>query len=203
MDVRSKRWREVGIYQPRLGHPHRARGHGTDHRRGTERHSIKVHNMEGVTLSSFQPYASFMQQSRSSAISATASCAEMTNDMTRRKIRQRIVDGPIVSRNGSRPKRLPHGPGHDPASLQQAACRHAAVSPALISRSGTVSRRRINRSTGTRESRRPGRARYLPQRGERLQRPAGKGTRPSRPDHGRRRQDLRSRLAPPRNGRAR
>ena len=39
---------------------------------GTERHAIKVHNMDGVSLSSFQPYASFMQQSRSSPISATA-----------------------------------------------------------------------------------------------------------------------------------
>ncbi|KAL9086749.1 MAG: hypothetical protein Q9159_003968 [Coniocarpon cinnabarinum] len=39
---------------------------------GTERHSIKVHSMRGAPLSSLHPYASFMQHSRTSPISATS-----------------------------------------------------------------------------------------------------------------------------------
>jgi exodeoxyribonuclease V alpha subunit len=59
----------------------------------------------------------------------------------RRKIRRCIVNGPIVSGSGSQPERLSHRPGHDTATPQRAACRHAAEPPVLISRSGRVSRR--------------------------------------------------------------
>ncbi|KAB8356410.1 hypothetical protein FH972_023993 [Carpinus fangiana] len=39
---------------------------------GSERHNVKVHNMHGDFLSSFEPYASFLQQNRSSPIATTA-----------------------------------------------------------------------------------------------------------------------------------
>ncbi|KAF2452426.1 raptor N-terminal caspase like domain-containing protein [Lineolata rhizophorae] len=39
---------------------------------GTERHNVKVFNMNGGFLSSFEPYSSFLGQSRSSPIAATA-----------------------------------------------------------------------------------------------------------------------------------
>lgn len=70
------------------------------------------------------------------AISATASWAKMTNSTARRKIRRRIVKGPIVSRNGSQPERSPHRHGHDTASLPRTACAHAAEPLGLTSRSG-------------------------------------------------------------------
>ncbi|KAI9833336.1 MAG: hypothetical protein M1819_003731 [Sarea resinae] len=39
---------------------------------GSERHAVKVFNVNGAFLSSFEPYSSFLQQHRSSPISATA-----------------------------------------------------------------------------------------------------------------------------------
>lgn len=40
--------------------------------RGTSAHSVKVFNLDGHELSNVEPYSSFLQQSRSSPISATA-----------------------------------------------------------------------------------------------------------------------------------
>lgn len=39
---------------------------------GSERHNVKIFNLDGTFLSSFEPYSSFLQQSRSAPISATA-----------------------------------------------------------------------------------------------------------------------------------
>jgi regulator-associated protein of mTOR len=40
--------------------------------RGTSAHAVKVFNLDGHELSNVEPYSSFLQQSRSSPISATA-----------------------------------------------------------------------------------------------------------------------------------
>lgn len=38
---------------------------------GTERHSIKVYNVNGTRLSSFEPYSGFLHQNKSAPISST------------------------------------------------------------------------------------------------------------------------------------
>ena len=40
--------------------------------RGTNRHEVKAFNMNGTQLSTFEPYSSFLNQSRSSPIACTA-----------------------------------------------------------------------------------------------------------------------------------
>jgi hypothetical protein len=94
-------------------------------------------------------------------------------------------EGSIVSLNDSRPEGLPHGGDMVRHRGNWQACRHAAEFQSVILTSGTASRR-ITGSTRTRESRRPRRARHLPQRRQRLLRAAGESTRPARPHHRRR-----------------
>lgn len=42
------------------------------HRSGSERHSVKIYNMDGAFLSSLEPYGNYLHQGRNAPISATA-----------------------------------------------------------------------------------------------------------------------------------